>query len=198
VKTNIILIDFENVQPQDLASLQGKQFQIKVFCGANQSKIPLDLADQLQRLGPDAEYIRIQGTGRNALDFHIAYYIGEISAQAPGATFYIISKDKGFEPLIKYLGTKKKITCHLLPSLAGLPASTPPAPPPTADRLQKVADGLLTRKEARPRKLKTLTTFVKGQLNNQATDAAVAEVIARLTQAGLSTGTEGNLTWPSA
>jgi len=197
VKTNIILIDFENVQPKDLASLQGKQFQIKVFCGANQSKIPFDLADQLQRLGPDAEYIRIQGTGRNALDFHIAYYIGEISARSPGATFYIISKDKGFEPLIKYLSTNKKITCHLLPSLAGLPGSTPAAPPSPAGRIQKVAHGLLTRKDARPRKLRTLTTFVKGQLNNQATDAAVAEVIARLNQAGMSTGAEGNLTWPS-
>jgi len=197
VKTNIVLIDFENVQPKNLASFQGKQFQIKVFCGANQSKIPFDLADQLQRLGPDAEYIRIEGTGRNALDFHIAYHIGHISAQSPAATFYIISKDKGFEPLIKYLATKKKITCHLVSSLAGLPASKPAVPPPAADRIQKVADGLLTRKEARPRKLNTLTAFVKGQLNNQATEAAVTEVIARLTQAGVSTGAEGNLTWPS-
>jgi hypothetical protein len=81
VKTNIVLIDFENVQPKDLANLRGTSFQIRIFCGANQSKIPFDLADQLQPLGPNAKYIRIQGTGKNALDFHIAYYIGLLSAR---------------------------------------------------------------------------------------------------------------------
>lgn len=197
VKANIVLIDFENVQPKDLATLSGTSFQIRIFCGAHQNKIPIEMADQLQRLGPDAQYIRIQGTGKNALDFHIAYYIGRLSAQCPGATFYIISKDKGFEPLIKHLAAQNT-ACHLLPSLAGLPGSAPAAKPPALDRIQKVADGLLTRKEAKPRKLKTLTAFIKGQLHNQATDAAVAEVLARLTQGGLSAGAEGQLTWPSA
>ncbi len=197
MKTTIILIDFENVQPKDLASLRGRPCQTKVFCGANQTRIPLDLAAQLQPLGPNAEYIRIQGAGPNALDFHIAYYIGRLSAKFPNATFYIISKDKGFEPLIKHLETQN-ITCRLLPSLAGVPGM-PPAPAPQApDRIQKVADGLLTLKEARPRKLKTLTAFIKTQLNNQATDAAVSEVIARLSQAGMSAAPEGKLTWPSA
>ena len=78
------------------------------------------------------------------------------------------------------------------------PVQPTPAPKPAAtDRIRKVAEGLLTRKEARPRKLKTLTAFVKGQLSNQATEAAVADVIARLAKAGMSTGAEGNLTWPS-
>lgn len=192
-RTNFILIDFENIQPKELENLQGRPFQIKVFCGANQSKVPFDLANQLQRLGPDAEYIRIEGTGRNALDFHIAYYIGHISALSPGATFIVISNDQGFAPLIKYLATEKKITCHLLSSLAGLPAP----PPPGTDRLQKIADGLLARKEARPRKLKTLAAFIKAQLNIHCDDTVVAEVIARLTRAGMSAGSEGNLTWPT-
>ncbi len=197
MKTNFVLIDFENVQPKDLANLRGSSFQVRIFCGAHQRKIPFDLADQLQRLGPNAEYIRIQGTGRNASDFHIAYYIGRLSAQSPGATFYIISRDKGFEPLIKHLANQN-ITCRLLPSLAGLPASAPSAKPPATDRIQKVADGLLTRKEARPRKLKPLIAYIKAQLNKQATEAAVAEVIAHLTQAGMSRGAEDKLTWPSA
>ena len=68
MKTSIILIDFENVQPKDLAQLRGRPFKTKVFCGANQTKVPFDLAAELQPLGLDAEYIRIQGTGPNALD----------------------------------------------------------------------------------------------------------------------------------
>jgi hypothetical protein len=42
LKTNIILIDFENVQPSNLAQLRGRDFKIKVFLGAHQTKLPTD------------------------------------------------------------------------------------------------------------------------------------------------------------
>src|SRR5262245_32505198 len=100
---NIILIDFENVQPKDLTPLGGCPCKIKVFCGANQTKIPTGLAAALLSIGADAELVLIQGSGCNALDFHIAYYIGRLSTESPGATFYVISKDTGFDPLIKHL-----------------------------------------------------------------------------------------------
>jgi len=196
LKTNIILIDFENVQPKDLAQLRGRPFKTKVFCGANQTKVPFDLAAELQPLGPDAEYIRIQGTGPNALDFHIAYYIGRLSTELPGATFHIVSKDKGFDPLIKHLKIQN-ITCNRLSSLSdipGLPALAPASPP---SRTPKVADSLLSRKDSKPRTLKTLTAFIKGQLNNQATDAAVSEVLARLKEGGMSTLPDGKVNYLS-
>lgn len=196
MKTNVILIDFENVQPKDLACLRGKPFKTKVFCGANQTKIPFDFAAQLQPLGPDAQYIPIQGSGRNALDFHITYYIGRLSAASPGAIFYIISKDKGFDPLIKHLDTQN-IACRRLESLADVPGLAPTPTLPSPERLQKIANGLLTLKEARPRKLKTLTAFINGQLHDQASEAAVNEVIARLKQGGMSTTPDGKVTWPS-
>ncbi|MEI6218546.1 MAG: PIN domain-containing protein, partial [bacterium] len=137
------------------------------------------------------------GTGRNALDFHIAYYIGRLAAESPGATFLIVSKDTGFDPLIKHLKTQN-ITCHRLPSLSDIPGLASAQAPSSPDRIQKVADSLLNRKDSRPRKLKTLTAFIKGQLNDRATDAAVNDVVARLTQAGMSTQPDGKLTWPSA
>jgi len=87
LKTNIILIDFENVQPKDLTPLRGRPCKIKVFCGANQTKIPTSLVTALLPIGPDAELVLIQGSGKNALDFHIAYYIGRLSTESPGAVF---------------------------------------------------------------------------------------------------------------
>jgi hypothetical protein len=197
VKTNIILIDFENVQPKDLAQLRGRPFKTKVFCGANQTKVPFDLAAELQPLGPDAEYIKIQGTGPNALDFHIAYYIGRLSSEVPGATFHIVSKDKGFDPLIKHLQTQN-VTCDRLSSLSDIPGLSAPAPSPPPDRTHKVAGNLLNRKEARPRTVKTLTAFIKAQLNNQATDVAVGEVLAQLKQGGMLTLPDGKVTYPPA
>lgn len=106
-RTNYVLVDFENVQPKDIGLLKGGPFKVKVFLGPNQSKIPVALAASLQSLGESVEYIILETAGNNALDFHIAYYIGALSAAEPTAFFHIISKDSGFDPLLKYLKGKK-------------------------------------------------------------------------------------------
>ncbi len=107
MRTNFVLVDFENVQPKDLGLLKDDLFKVKLFLGPNQSKIPVALASSLQSLGNNAEYIVLETAGNNALDFHIAYYIGLLSAEDPSAFFHIISKDSGFDPLIKHLKGRK-------------------------------------------------------------------------------------------
>ena len=92
MKTNYILIDYENVQPKSLAVLKGHDFKVIVFVGANQTKIPIDLAKAMQALGSSGEYIIISGNGPNALDFHIAYYIGELAAKL-SVTSLVITHD---------------------------------------------------------------------------------------------------------
>lgn len=99
---NDLLIDFENVQPETIALLDGLEFTILLFIGAHQSKIPIVLATQLQQLGERARYIRMEGNGPNALDFHIAFMLGELARADPEGYFHIISKDTGFDPLIRY------------------------------------------------------------------------------------------------
>lgn len=112
------LIDFENVQPKAIGRLKPGESRIKVFVGQNQSRLAVELVSSLQPFGTDAEYIQIQGAGSNALDFHIAFYIGHLASQNPGATFHIISKDKGFDPLTKHLSAIG-ITCHRLVDIPG-------------------------------------------------------------------------------
>ena len=58
------------------------------------------MASVLQRMGERATYVKIAGNGSNALDFHIAYYIGRIAATEPDACFNIISKDTGFDSFL--------------------------------------------------------------------------------------------------
>ena len=53
-------------------------------------------------------------------DFHIAYYIGRLAAETPDAFFHVISKDTGFDPLIKHLKTQK-ILCQRSKSIAEIP-----------------------------------------------------------------------------
>ena len=114
---NYVLIDLENIQPEHLSVLAGQNFKVLVFVGQNQSKISFDLVSAVQHLGKNAEYIKIQGNGPNALDFHIAFYIGQFSAENGDSHFHIISKDKGFDPLIKHLESKKFRYTGIKPSV---------------------------------------------------------------------------------
>jgi hypothetical protein len=120
LKTAFVLIDFENVQPRNMGLLKGGAFKIKVFVGASQAKVSLEMVLALQTFGTDAEYIQISGNGSNALDFHIAYYIGRLAVEEPGATFHIISKDTGFDPLIKHLKAHR-IECKRSATIADIP-----------------------------------------------------------------------------
>lgn len=142
MKSNFVMVDFENVQPRNMGLLRGGPFKIKVFLGASQGKISLEMAQALQTFGEDAEYIQVVGNAKDALDFHIAYYIGRLSVENPGASFSIISKDTGFDPLIKHLKSKD-IECKRSASIADIPhiksAALSPARPPAASARQPAA-----------------------------------------------------------
>jgi hypothetical protein len=117
MQTTFIFLDLENVAMAELGPLAGGSFRIKVFMGSHQTKVPLALAQGLQAFGPNAEYIQMQGVGHNALDFHIAYYLGRLAVQHPAARFVIVSKDTGFDPLVAHLRAQK-VGCERVTSLA--------------------------------------------------------------------------------
>ena len=58
--TNFVLIDYENVQPKELALLRGSHFKVKLFLVASQAKIPVALAAALHALGMNAEYVLLE------------------------------------------------------------------------------------------------------------------------------------------
>jgi hypothetical protein len=183
LKTDFVLVDFENVQPKDVASLNGGPYRIKVFLGTQQAKIPLAMARALQAFGPHAEYIQINGNGNNAVDFHIAYYIGRLAATAPDARFHVISKDTGFDPLLKHL-TEQGISCQRLPSLAAV-ADVKRNRAVNADRLRALVDNLAKRKTAKPRTAKALRTTIQALFANELTEGEVDGLIEQLIGRGV-------------
>lgn len=183
MKIDYVLVDFENVQPRNLGLLNGGPYKIKVFVGARQSKIPLETVRAVQAFGADAEYIQIDGTGPDALDFHIAYYIGRLAAENPGADFHVISKDSGFDPLIKHLKAQN-ILCHRSASIADIPLTQTSQPPPHPDKVGAVIDNLVRRKAAKPRTLKTLRSTIKALFGNQIEEDELDRLIEQLTQRG--------------
>jgi hypothetical protein len=113
---HFVLSDYENVQFTDAGGFKPGDCRIRVFIGQNQANVPVDLVKALLPFGSDADLLRISGTGPNALDFHIAFYIGRWATEFPGSTFTIISKDTGFDPLIRHLATQD-IVCRRVQKL---------------------------------------------------------------------------------
>ena len=160
MRTNYVLIDYENVQPKNLSLLDREEFRIKVFLGASQVKLSRNLVITLQQLGPQkAEYIEISGSGNDALDFHIAYYIGKISAEEKDAFFHIISKDKGFDPLIAHL-MGKHIYCLRSAAIEDIPLLRTLSAASTPDQAEAVIANLIARGTSKPRTLKTLKNTI--------------------------------------
>ncbi|WP_243211187.1 PIN domain-containing protein (plasmid) [Klebsiella pneumoniae] len=97
------MVDYENVQPSVSRFAARHETHFIIFVGHQQDRVNFDLASILQPLGERAEYVKIHGTGSNALDFHIVLFVGKIIQRDPSAAFIIMSNDKGYDPVIGYL-----------------------------------------------------------------------------------------------
>jgi hypothetical protein len=179
MRANHVLIDYENVQPKNLSLLEQEHFRVKIFLGSNQTKIPVELASAMQTLGSRAEYIRISGSGPDALDFHIAYYIGRIASSEPDAFFHIISKDTGFDPLIAHLKdqgifSKRSTTLDAIPILRNLTTAT------RDEQVEAVIEKLRGMPKSRPQKDKTLRAMVSAWFGKKLDQAALDRIINEL------------------
>jgi hypothetical protein len=183
VRTNYVLIDFENVQPTSLAGLEADHFRVLVFVGANQNKLSFETAAAVQRLGGRAEYVKIAGSGSNALDFHIAFHIGHLAAQDPTAFFHIISKDTGFDPLIQHL-KERKVLAARSKEVAEIPLLKAKNSKSLPERIAVVVANLLQRGASKPRTPKTLSSTISSLFQKQLTESELDELLQGLRTAG--------------
>ncbi|MEN9657419.1 MAG: hypothetical protein RL571_884 [Pseudomonadota bacterium] len=104
---NLYFVDFENLQHLDYTNINAEHDQVVIFTGANQTKISLDIVCQIQPLGQAIKWIKMEGAGRNALDFHIAFYLGYFIALEKQlnkkTSIYVISKDCDYDQLIRHI-----------------------------------------------------------------------------------------------
>jgi len=192
--TNYVLIDFENVHPKNLELLTKHPFKVFVFVGASQSKVPFDLADSMQLLGNDARYIKIAGNGQNALDFHIAYYVGELAAKDADAQFHIISKDKGFDPLIKHLKSRK-IRIQREKDLAEIPVLRVPSTTSSDVKIAAIVKNLGGRGQSRPRKVRTLENTINTLFTKKLDKNELASLIQEMQKRKLIIVNQGNVSY---
>ena len=194
VPSNYVLIDFENVQPKNLELLAEHPLKVYVFVGENQAKIPFDLADSMQLLGKDARYIKIAGTGQNALDFHIAYYVGLLAAKEPDASFYIISKDKGFDPLVRHLNSKK-IHTQRQKDLGEIPFLQLSKTTSVDEQITAIVKNLGGRGQSRPRKVKTLQNTINSLFTKKLNQAELTALVKELQKRKLIVVDQSNVSY---
>ena len=193
--TNYVLVDFENVQP-DLSMLANTSFKVKVFFGAKQQegRVPFKLLDAMLQLGGHVEPIKVMRSGSNAVDMHIAYYIGRLIEKEPAAVIHIISGDTDFDPLVEYLKANgvackraKSITeiarlAHAKPHAPAArhpKAPTPAARKPHSDKLAPIIKQLhsLSGKPATRKKLaQTISNYFRHH-GGPLADVAIEQII---------------------
>ncbi len=152
----LLLVDFENVQQVDLSRIKDGT-NVIIFVGATQKAIPLELVASAQKLGPRIDWQKIEGSGSNALDFHIACHLGRVLEKSPQVHCIVLSKDKGFDPLLRYLN-KVGLKCKRINSLLELNPKAVPVDDPNYTRVVEVLGK--SDKKNRPRKLKTLSQYI--------------------------------------
>lgn len=191
---NYVLIDYENVQPDALSRLDAEHFKTIVFVGSSQTKVTYETAAALQRMGSKAEYIKISGNGSNALDFHIAFYIGQLATTDPTAYFHIISKDTGFDPLIQHLKTRKIFAARSrevgdIPLVKAASAKSP------TDKVAVTVANLQQRGASKPRTVKTLSSTISAIFLKQISDEELISLIGELQSKGYITVNETKVSY---
>lgn len=138
-----VLVDWENVQPDeaDCRALVPDATDVWLFHGPNQKNI----GRGYETFGERATRVRIARTGKNALDFHLAFYMGYIAAKHPGSRLVVLSNDKGYGPMLdhaKELG--------FVASQSGFGKLKPAPTPRKAAAKKTAAKKVPTRKAATP------------------------------------------------
>ena len=167
----VLFVDLENVQKVDL-SLVPIDARVWIFYGITQKKLPEELVVQAQPLGTRLKWIKISGQGPNALDFYIAFYLGQELAHNPTSESAIFSRDTGFDPLIRHLQALGR-TCRRVNSLKdAFPAKKHVA---NVDHFTRLVT-LIKKEKARPTKRKGLAGNVKSWFPTLTDDVRLALV----------------------
>jgi hypothetical protein len=218
--THFVFVDFENVPDIELGLIAGQPVHVSLLIGKNQTKLQLPLVQQIHKLADQVDLIEVGGSGRNALDLTLAYYLGHAVQQMPTLKFHIVSGDKDFDPLIAHIHAKglsvtRHTTFAALPFLPrprkaaapthAKPAAVPtakkaPAPavkPPAIDRSTKVITRLSNpHSKNRPASSKALLAHLKASLGKEASDTSVADLVSVLQSKGvLSIDAAGKIQW---
>lgn len=165
-----------------------------LFLGPRTAKLDISIVESLLTHADQVHLIRSPKSGKNALDFVLAFYLGQAAAAEPKAFFHIVSKDQGFDSLVELLQSKKiKTKRHddwssltfepKQPTLSQQPASLPvvkPSPKSLSEDSEKILNFLKKSPNNRPKKKSTLLSQAKSFLGKGASDLMAEKAVEEL------------------
>jgi hypothetical protein len=200
---SILLVDYENIGKIELGEIPAGVL-VPFFFGASQKSVPKEFLKAALNLRERFVPIDIEGQGKNALDFHIAYYMGEYLTRSPDYACIILSKDKGFDPLIKHLVLRGFAVRRANSLREAFPASASGARRPAEQPRRSAASGARASadgahagvhenalhwlaggaKTRRPRTRKALAAHLYSHFSKKIPDAEIQVIIDKLVAAG--------------
>ena len=95
-----VLVDLENNQPtlEDVKRLVPDMTHVWLFHSPGQAKRLASFAP----LGERCTAVPISRPGKNALDFHLTFYVGYLAARNPGAKLVVVAIDRGYGPMVEH------------------------------------------------------------------------------------------------
>jgi PIN domain len=190
---DVVLVDYENIQPTtDWKLLKKEDCIIKVFLGTNQKSTPIEMSQALQPLGTRAEYVLLQHAGKNALDFLLTFHLGQLVAAHSGARFWIVSRDLGFDSLIKHL-QNMNISCARVGSVSEIYAVNTPALAQES-HVKKAIDHLRKLNGTRPRRSTTLRSTIRN-LIKEIDEAGLEALVTVLQDREILTEVDGKVSY---
>lgn len=114
-------IDYENVGILGLKGLESltDADSVSIFYSEYAQSLTFEYHNKINDSKADIDLIKVETPGENALDFQLSSYLGFIISENqnyfPDETFnyYIISKDKGYKPLISFWKNKAAIEQYI-------------------------------------------------------------------------------------
>jgi hypothetical protein len=183
---------------------------VTLLIGKNQGKIDFALVDQIHRLATQVELEKVGASGHNALDLTLACYLGQAVQRCPVAHFYIVSKDRDFDPMIAHLSgrgipvarsdsfaalpflpkmTKLHSIKAAVPARSGatVKAAIPVKTGASDVRLEKLIARLTNNSAPRPRTKSRLLAYINTAFGGRLPETEQAQKLAELISRGVLT-----------
>ena len=121
--TNYYLVDYENVKNHGFNGLENMSVhdEICIFYSDNAlGSFTVELHNQMNESKAKIIYRKAATGTKNALDFQLAAYLGELISQNSGrnCNYFIVSNDRGYESLMSF-GRERHVNVKLISNLAG-------------------------------------------------------------------------------
>ena len=178
--SEFLLVDLENIHVLNLTNLKN-DIKVFIFVGIHQKKIPFDLVTSAQQLGESLKWVRITGQGKNALDFHIAFYLGELNQSTEKSVkFTVLSKDAGYDPLVNHLIQLGR-RCKRINSLREADINSANLDDPNTQRILDNLQKIENHKRPRTRNTleKHITTILRGKASSDEIDSVIDNLFIR-------------------